>query len=84
MKVHVKPYIGGDNDILDKDLHPEVVVVKRCIESCSYCGDNGAAENQVCRPHVERKKTVIISYTSDDTRKSEKVRIPEHKKCKCK
>ncbi|MPC79459.1 hypothetical protein E2C01_073987 [Portunus trituberculatus] len=83
-KVSVKEYIGKDDALLDKNrLLPEVVVVKRCIKSCSYCGNSLGSEHQECYPENKRNKTVIITYT-DDVHNYYKIRIPEHKSCRCK
>lgn len=85
-KVSVMEYIGGENPILDEDIKPKVVLVKRCIKSCSYCGNDHGIEEKECYPDIEKNKNVIIMYTDNtvDRVRYFKVPIPQHKKCKCK
>lgn len=83
IKIPVRPFISGYNDILDMDPHPEVVVVKRCEDACSYCGNPLGFENQVCKPEIEKNKTFFIFYQSRRGQGIHKVRIPVHKKCMC-
>ena len=78
--VNVTEYIRRDIDLLDKDLYPKTVVIKLCIESCSYC----VGEKQVCMPHSMKKKTVIFRTISDNISRMYKMQVPEHKTCKCK
>ncbi|KAK8732200.1 hypothetical protein OTU49_007236, partial [Cherax quadricarinatus] len=39
-KVYVRDVLAESSDHLDKRLFPQVVAVKRCCASCSYCGNN--------------------------------------------
>ena len=82
-KVSVKEYIEVHNVIMDKDFLPDVVVVKRCIKSCSYCGNSLGFEVRECYPENERNKIVIITYTNA-VQKYYRVPIPEHRSCRCK
>lgn len=82
-KIRVRPFISGDNEILDMDPYPEVVMVKRCVDTCSYCGNPFGFENQTCEPATEKNKTFFIFYQTRRGERIHKVRIPVHKTCEC-
>lgn len=82
-KVEVRQFME-DSKILDYDLYPEVVLVKRCVDVCSYCGNPIGLEDKVCKPKLpEKKKTFLIFYHSRRDEGIHKVRIPVHRACEC-
>lgn len=83
VKIPVLQFIGGDNEILDLNPHPEVMVVKRCENLCSYCGNRLGFEHLKCKPKTVKHKTFYIFYNSGRGQGIHKLRVPVHKRCEC-
>lgn len=80
--VDIKKELGSADDRADREFYPHVVVVKRCLMQCSFCGtpELGVPEEE-CLPTGSRKYTVDLSFAG--IQKRESIEVEEHTACDC-
>nr|XP_045582206.1 uncharacterized protein LOC123745577 [Procambarus clarkii] len=78
--IYVKTELAPEDDLGDKDLYPEWVVVGRCLASCSYC-----QPPQQClpTPGTLRNKTFVVRATDDSRTVHRKRQVDEDTDCSC-
>nr|XP_045582220.1 uncharacterized protein LOC123745582 [Procambarus clarkii] len=77
---HVLTLLAPEDDLGDKDLYPEWVVVGRCLPSCSYCQ---APQQCLPTPGTLRNKTFVVRATDDTRTVYRKRQVVEHTTCSC-
>lgn len=83
-KLVVKDVLSADNDVKDADFWPQVVVVKRCDDSCSYCGDDIGVETKRCVPSKTKTKMFYLAqYDDQGNRHYTHFKTQEHLRCSC-
>lgn len=83
-KITVRGILSPENDLLDVDFWPTIVMVKRCNDLCSYCGNNIGVETKTCQPtQTKMKKFQVVHYSKDGKRQYEHFRAEEHQRCNC-
>lgn len=85
-KVTVKTLLDDQNELYDQlRLVPEVVLVKRCIPECSYCGDYmGGMETAECTSTKNNTmKFPVRYYNSLGKRQYHIISLYQHTACAC-
>lgn len=70
----------------DEEYFPKVVVVNRCLEDCTFCGDaHMGIPKGSCQPDERaiEKRSIIAFYYKEGRKKFQEVLIPEHTACRC-
>lgn len=83
-KFDVKSLLEADNDLIDKQLLTNVVAIKRCDDSCAYCGTPGGYEEKKCKPVKSKKKKFAVIYLGEKGQREQTYfKAEEHKRCSC-
>ncbi|XP_069980719.1 uncharacterized protein [Penaeus vannamei] len=83
-KFEVRSLLEPHNDLLDMNLLTNVVAIKRCDASCSYCGNAVGYEARKCQAVETRRRKFHVVYIGDDGgRKQSFFRAEEHLRCDC-
>ncbi|CAL4113375.1 unnamed protein product [Meganyctiphanes norvegica] len=64
----------------DKELHPELIAVKRCIPERSFCGDSEGRPTKSCLPIMKHMKEVVVVTSAAQYKIIE---VEEHSQCGC-
>ncbi|KAK8732204.1 hypothetical protein OTU49_007240 [Cherax quadricarinatus] len=86
VKVYVADELGETSDYHDKWLFPEVLAVKRCSASYSYCGDNLGRDTKICATTTHKMKNFTIRYLENNNSNNFeyfKLPIKVDSKCDC-
>lgn len=83
-KVAVRDVLSPENDLLDKTFLPHVIVVRRCLDLCSYCGSDLGREVDRCQPTKTKKKRFsLYYYDANGQKRYGHFRTQEHRRCGC-
>lgn len=83
-KVPVNELLLPHSELLDKKLLTNVVAIKRCDESCAYCGGKIGYEFRKCLPVQVIPKTFAVIYFDDNGRRRyTHFKANEHTRCRC-
>lgn len=84
--VNIIDHLKEHDDLHDKMFFPQVVAVKRCIESFGFCGHHtlGKTEGR-CLPDPEGEEVLRVSlfHIVGGNRNYREMVIKEHSSCKC-
>lgn len=84
-KVYVKQELAEYNDLIDKRLLTNVVAIKRCDDSCSFCGSEKGLESMRCQKAQWKKRRFHVIYFDDNgQRRHAHFKAEEHSQCECK
>lgn len=84
-KVYVKQELAEYNELIDKRLLTNVVAIRRCDDSCSYCGTSSGMESERCQKAKWRRKRFLVIYFDDNGRRRHShFKAEEHTECECK
>lgn len=84
-KVYVLQELAEYNELIDKRLLTNVVAIRRCDDSCSYCGTDKGLEVKRCQKAKWRRKRFHVIYFDDNGRRHHShFRAEEHTQCECK
>ncbi|KAG7163217.1 putative PDGF/VEGF domain-containing protein 1 [Homarus americanus] len=82
--MYVKDLMEETDERKDRLVVPEVVAVKRCDESCSYCGNNLGQVRAKCTATKKRNRMYTVRYLDDnDNWKYMKFPVMVDSKCQC-
>lgn len=84
--VRVLEELEFHDSLVDEDFFPKVVPVKRCSESCSFCGNSAMGiPGGRCQPVPEsiEERSVLTYYFKGHKRVFQEVKVTEHTACKC-
>lgn len=83
-KVPVKELLPPYSELLDQKLLTNVVAIRRCDESCAYCGGKIGYEFRKCLPVQVKSKTFAVIYFDDSGRRRyTHFKADEHLRCRC-
>lgn len=87
-KISVKELLSPENELLDLEFWPIVVMVKKCDQRCSYCSSDDSedigVEVKSCQPTQTRmKKFHVFHYDQNGQKQYSHFRAEEDKKCGC-
>lgn len=86
-KVRVAELLHETDDLTDMLMFfPQAVVVRRCIEDCSFCGSNHGVLGGRCVPTGNQEKTFVVAYITRETPPKKLYRtltVTEHTQCEC-
>ncbi|XP_037784310.1 uncharacterized protein LOC119580305 [Penaeus monodon] len=84
LKFRVLDLLPPHNDLSDKKLLTNVVAVRRCSDSCSFCGNRKGNEIRKCQPTKKNMALVpVIYYDTDGQRRYTHFKTEEHLECEC-
>lgn len=83
-KMYVADLLEETNELKFELLMPQVLAVRRCIPSCSYCGDMYGLERSKCLSIKHKMKAFTIRHL-DDQGKWQYFKLPIRvdRKCQC-
>lgn len=80
----VHDHLDSSSPLIDKELIPHYLPVKRCDPDCSFCGDpREGSEYQKCQPAKRRNKKFLVRYYERGSPKYHEVTVRVDTKCKC-
>ncbi|KAG7162918.1 hypothetical protein Hamer_G001932 [Homarus americanus] len=83
-KMYVRDEMDETDDRRDKPLIPQVVSIRRCDDSCSYCGNTLGTERKRCVVTKEKINKFTIRYSDDQNQQQYfKLSIKVDRKCEC-
>lgn len=83
-KFEVRNLLEADNELIDKHLLTNVVAIKRCDDTCTYCGSRSGYEVKKCKPvKIKKKKFAVIYLAENGQREQAYFKADEHKRCSC-
>lgn len=83
-KVPVKSLLKVNDPLIDELLIPDIVGVRLCRASCSYCGNDFGMETKKCEAESITLRNFTVQYYNKGG-KPQYINIPiqEHLTCKC-
>lgn len=83
-KLNIRGLLPSHSELLDLNFFPKVVMLKRCDESCSYCGSNLGVETKTCQPaKTKKKKYYVYHYNTTGDKVYDFFKAEEHVRCGC-
>ncbi|KAG7155465.1 putative PDGF/VEGF domain-containing protein 4 [Homarus americanus] len=86
-KVLVVDLLDETDDLIEMlYFYPQAVAVRRCVEDCSFCGNNHGKIKGRCVASSREEKTFVVTYyenTSPPTKHQRTMTTVEHTQCGC-
>ncbi|KAG0692752.1 hypothetical protein GWK47_023776 [Chionoecetes opilio] len=81
--VYIESQLGPKDDLTDKIYYPHVVLVRRCLKECSFCGNVMMGEpDKTCKADFTGPRDVVVQLFND-VEHTRVITLMEHKSCKC-
>lgn len=86
-KMKIMDLVGPQDNLMDMQYYfPHAVVVRRCVEECSFCGNDKGTITGRCVAKSSEEKQFIVAYfdnSSPPNKHHKKIMAVEHTSCGC-